>query len=109
MESTRDRAIVFGSGKEADTGPTSKLHDRPDRVTVAFNTLVGTGAVVDSDGGDFKPKDCVLANNIIQGSSGGVVSMHSGSTVKYEGNVILGAGPAAACRRPGTGPWTRSW
>ncbi|MFS8103547.1 polysaccharide lyase 6 family protein [Lentzea alba] len=90
VESTRDRAMVFGSGKEADSGPTSKLHDRPDRVTVAFNTLIGTGAVVDSDGGDFKPKDCVLANNIIRGSSGGVVSMHSGSTVKYEGNVIWG-------------------
>ncbi|MDX8033117.1 polysaccharide lyase 6 family protein [Lentzea sp. BCCO 10_0856] len=90
VESTKDRAIVFGSGKEADSGPTSKLHDRPDRVTVAFNTLIGTGAVVDSDGGDFKPKDCVLANNVIKGSSGGVVSMHSGSTVKYEGNVVWG-------------------
>jgi hypothetical protein len=90
VESTKDRAIVFGSGKEADSGPTSKLHDRPDRVTVAFNTLIGTGAVVDSDGGDFKPKDCVLANNVIRGSSGGVVSMHSGSVVKYEGNVVWG-------------------
>ncbi|WP_112275731.1 polysaccharide lyase 6 family protein [Lentzea terrae] len=90
VENTRDRAMVFGSGKEADSGPTSKLHDRPDRVTVAFNTLIGTGEVVDSDGGDFKPKDCVLANNIIRGSSGGVVYMHSGSTVKYEGNLIWG-------------------
>ncbi|MGI5502059.1 polysaccharide lyase 6 family protein [Lentzea sp. CA-135723] len=90
VENTKDRAIVFGSGSEADSGPTSTGHDRPDRVTVAFNTLVGTGAVVDSDGGNFKAKDCVLANNVIRGSSGGVVSMHSGSTVKYEGNVIWG-------------------
>ncbi|NKE62756.1 lyase [Lentzea sp. PSKA42] len=90
VENARDRAMVFGSGKEADSGPTSKLHDRPDRVTVAFNTLIGTGAVVDSDGGTYKPKDCVLANNIIKGSSGGVVSMASGSVVKYEGNVIWG-------------------
>ncbi|MEV6243923.1 polysaccharide lyase 6 family protein [Lentzea sp. NPDC051838] len=90
VENTRDRAMVFGSGSEADSGPTSKEHDRPDRVTVAFNTLIGTGEVVDSDGGNFKPKDCVLANNIIKGSSGGVVSMHSGSVVKYEGNVIWG-------------------
>ncbi|GGU75446.1 polysaccharide lyase 6 family protein [Lentzea flava] len=90
VENTRDRAMVFGSGSEADSGPTSKEHDRPDRVTVAFNTLIGTGEVVDSDGGNFKPKDCVLANNIIRGSSGGVVSMHAGSVVKYEGNVIWG-------------------
>ncbi|MCP2249050.1 polysaccharide lyase 6 family protein [Lentzea aerocolonigenes] len=90
VESTRDRAIVFGSGSEADSRPTSKEHDRPDRVTVAFNTLIGTGTVVDSDGGNFKAKDCVLANNVIKGSSGGVVSMHSGSVVKYEGNVIWG-------------------
>jgi hypothetical protein len=86
----RDRAIVFGSGKEADSGPTSKLHDRPDRVVVAFNTLIGTGAVVDSDGGAFKPKDCVLANNIIQGSSSKLVDMVSGSTVAYEGNIVWG-------------------
>ncbi|RZQ60690.1 lyase [Amycolatopsis suaedae] len=85
-----DRAIVFGSGKEADSGPDSKLHDRPDRVTVAFNTLLGTGAVVDSDGGEFKPKDCVLANNIIQGSSSKLVDMVGGSTVRYEGNIVWG-------------------
>ena len=91
VENTRDRAMVFGSGKEADSGPTSKLHDRPDRVTVVNNTLIGTGEVVDSDGGDFKPKDCVLANNIIRGSSGGAVSMHAGSVVKYEGNIVWGA------------------
>ncbi|HEX8866514.1 MAG TPA: polysaccharide lyase 6 family protein [Lentzea sp.] len=90
VESTKDRAMVFGSGSEADSGPTSKEHDRPDRVTVAFNTLIATGEVVDSDGGTYKPKDCVLANNIIKGSSGGVVSMHSGSVVKYEGNLIWG-------------------
>jgi hypothetical protein len=89
VENTRDRAMVFGSGKEADSGPTSKLHDRPDRVTVAFNTLLGSGPVVDSDGGAFKPKDCVLANNVIKGS-GSLVSMVSGSTVKYEGNIIWG-------------------
>ncbi|SES44934.1 polysaccharide lyase 6 family protein [Lentzea albida] len=90
VQNSGDRAIVFGSGKEADSGPDSKLHDRPDRVTVAFNTLIGTGAVVESDGGDFKPKDCVFANNVVRGSSGGVLSMHAGSTVKYEGNVIWG-------------------
>ncbi|WP_235922177.1 polysaccharide lyase 6 family protein [Lentzea tibetensis] len=90
VENTRDRAMVFGSGKEADSGPTSKLHDRPDRVTVAFNTLIGTGAVVDSDGGAFLPKDCVVANNVIQGKSSKLVDMRSGSTVRYEGNIVWG-------------------
>ncbi|MBP2319641.1 hypothetical protein JOF56_000026 [Kibdelosporangium banguiense] len=84
------RAIVFGSGSEADSGPTSTGHDRPDRVTVAFNTVQGTNAVIDSDGGDFKPKDCVLANNIIVGTSGTLVDMVSGSTVRYEGNIAWG-------------------
>ena len=90
VEGNRDRQMVFGSGKEADSGPTSKLHDRPDRVTVAFNTLIGTGAVVDSDGGAFLPKDCVLSNNIITGSSSKLVDMKSGSTVRYEGNIVFG-------------------
>jgi hypothetical protein len=84
------RAIVFGSGSEADSGPTSTGHDRPDRVTVAFNTVLGTSAVIDSDGGNFKPKDCVLANNIIVGTGGTLVDMTSGATVRYEGNIAWG-------------------
>nr|CEL21144.1 Alginate lyase precursor [Kibdelosporangium sp. MJ126-NF4]CTQ96291.1 Alginate lyase precursor (EC 4.2.2.3) [Kibdelosporangium sp. MJ126-NF4] len=85
-----ERAIIFGKGSEADSGPTSTGHDRPDRVTVAFNTVLGTSAVVDSDGGDFKPKDCVVANNIIVGTGGTLVDMVSGSTVRYEGNIAWG-------------------
>lgn len=84
------RAIVFGSGSEADSGPASTGHDRPDRVTVAFNTVLGTSAVIDSDGGAFKPKDCVVANNIIVGTGGPLVDMASGSTVRYEGNIAWG-------------------
>jgi hypothetical protein len=90
VENTGDRAIVFGKGSETDSGPTSTSHDRPDRVTVAFNTLIGTGAVVDSDTGTYAPKDCVFANNIIKGSSSKFIDMMSGSTVKYEGNIIWG-------------------
>jgi chondroitinase B-like protein len=90
VDSTTGRAIVFGSGEEADSPPTSKLHDRPDRVTVAFNTVRGTSSVVDSDGGTFKPKDCVVADNIIVGTSGKLLNMASGSTVRYEGNIAWG-------------------
>ncbi|MEU5257949.1 polysaccharide lyase 6 family protein [Amycolatopsis sp. NPDC021455] len=84
------RAIVFGSGDEADSGPTSKLHDRPDRVTVAYNTVLGSSSVIDGDGGDFRPKDCVVADNIVKGTSGTLVTLPSGSTVKYEGNITSG-------------------
>jgi hypothetical protein len=85
-----DRAIVFGSGDEADSGPASKLHDRPDRVTVAYNTVLGSKSVIDGDGGDFKPKDCVVADNIVKGTGGTSVTLPSGSTVKYEGNITFG-------------------
>ncbi|MBE8522354.1 polysaccharide lyase 6 family protein [Amycolatopsis sp. H6(2020)] len=85
-----DRAIVFGSGDEADSGPSSKLHDRPDRVTVAYNTVLGSNSVIDGDGGDFKPKDCVVADNLVKGTSGTLVTLPSGSTVKYEGNITFG-------------------
>ncbi len=90
VANTGGRAIVFGSGNEADSGPTSKLHDRPDRVTVAYNTLLGSSSVIDGDGGDFKPKDCVVADNIVKGTSGTLVTLPSGSTVKYEGNITFG-------------------
>jgi hypothetical protein len=85
------RAIVFGSGDEADSGPTSKLHDRPDRDTVAYNTVLGSSSVIDGDGGNFKPKDCVVADNIVKGTSGTLVTLPSGSTVRYEGNITFGA------------------
>ncbi|HEX6346656.1 polysaccharide lyase 6 family protein [Umezawaea sp.] len=92
VQNSGDRAIVFGTGSEADSGPTSTGHDRPDRVTVAFNTLIGTGQVVDNDGGAFLPKDCVLANNIVRGTAQTrLVDIASGSTVRYEGNIVFGA------------------
>jgi len=90
VANTGGRAIVFGSGDEADSGPTSKLHDRPDRVTVAYNTVLGSSGVIDGDGGDFKPKDCVVADNIVKGTSGTLVTLPSGSTVKYEGDITTG-------------------
>ncbi len=90
VENTGDRAIVFGKGSETDSGPTSKSHDRPDRVAVTFNTLIGTGAVVENDTGTYAPQDCILANNIIKGSSSKFIDMMSGSTVKYEGNIVWG-------------------
>jgi hypothetical protein len=85
-----DRAIVFGSGEEADSGPTSKLHDRPDRVTVAYNTVLGSSSVIDGDGGAYLPKDCVVADNIVKGTSGPLVTLPGGSVVKYEGNITWG-------------------
>ncbi|HKN55683.1 MAG TPA: polysaccharide lyase 6 family protein [Amycolatopsis sp.] len=84
------RAIVFGSGDEADSGPTSKLHDRPDRDTVAYNTVIGSSSVIDGDGGNFKPKDCVVADNVVRGTGGTLVTLPSGSIVKYEGNITFG-------------------
>ncbi|WIY02618.1 polysaccharide lyase 6 family protein [Amycolatopsis mongoliensis] len=93
-----DRAIVFGSGDEADSGPTSKLHDRPDRVTVAYNTVLGSSSVIDGDGGDFEPKDCVVADNIVKGTSGTLVTLPSGSVVKYEGNITFGAAAGVPSR-----------
>ncbi|SDX52835.1 Chondroitinase B [Amycolatopsis xylanica] len=90
VDTTGGRGIIFGSGSEADSGPTSKEHDRPDRDVVAYNTVIGQKDVIHGDGGTFKPKDCVLANNILIGTSGNLVSMPSGSVVKYEGNIAWG-------------------
>ena len=35
-------------------------------------------------------KDCVVADNIVKGTSGTLVTLPSGSTVKYEGNITFG-------------------
>ncbi|MFD8498358.1 chondroitinase-B domain-containing protein [Amycolatopsis sp. NPDC059657] len=93
VEVTTDRGIVFGTGTEADSGPDSDKQDRPDRVVVAYNTMIGQKDIIRGDGGAFLPKDCVFADNVLVGTSGNLVTMPTGSVVKYEGNITWGAKP----------------
>ena len=84
--------IIAGSGDVADdtTGATS--HARPDRVVVAFNTVVSnrTNLLQVGQGTDrLGPNQCTFANNIFVGSgSGAVLDVDEGTGLTWQGNIV---------------------
>ncbi|GAA5028944.1 polysaccharide lyase 6 family protein [Actinopolymorpha pittospori] len=84
--------IVIGSGSVVDD-TASTGNDRPDRVTVAFNTLVGNAVSITGEGNrPLEPHDCVVANNIVSGSGTQLVTMPRGEVgFRWEGNILHGA------------------
>lgn len=84
--------IVIGSGSVVDD-TTSTGNDRPDRVLVAFNTLVGNAVSITGEGNrPLEPHDCVVANNAVVGSGAKLVTMPRGEVgFRWEGNLLSGA------------------
>jgi len=81
--------IIAGSGNIADDTTGSTEHARPDRVLVAFNTVVGSGVLLDLQGGNtFGPNACTFANNIFRGNGSGVVNISKGTNNSWSGNIV---------------------
>ena len=75
-----NRAITIGSGTVRDllsTQPNSE-YDAPNRVRLVFNTLVNNAQHIAGEDRPFAPSDIVIANNIIQGSTGTLVFHRAG-------------------------------
>jgi poly(beta-D-mannuronate) lyase len=87
--------IGNGDGEVADGSPLT-CHDRPDRVIIAFNTLVNNKANIVQTGRDkgLGSTYITVANNIVQG--GGPAASITGSCVSpsWEGNIIYKTGGA---------------
>ena len=98
--------IIVRSGDVADVGangvsPTYAGYDRPDRVVVAFNTVVNTSAgIVVGDSRDFAPKDCTLSNNLVQGSSS-LVRIVASENLTVMGNILWGSGSTSGLAASG--------
>jgi hypothetical protein len=83
--------IIVGSGTVIDDTTWSTAHARADRALVAFNTVVGSGTLVDvGPGGDkYGPDNLTFANNILVGSgSGGLVNIGKGTNLRWQGNIV---------------------
>jgi endoglucanase len=84
--------IIAGSGTVADDTTGSTAHARPDRVLVAFNTVVGnrTNLVQVGQGTDrLGPNECTFANNIVVGGgSGALLDIDEGTGLRWQGNVV---------------------
>jgi len=92
-----DPAIMVGNGDgEVADGAKLTSHDRPDRVLIAFNTLVNNVANIIQSGraNGLGATDITIVNNIIQGGgpAAKVAGPYTGGT--WSGNIVFNAGGA---------------
>jgi hypothetical protein len=84
--------VVAGSGDIADDTTGSTSHARPDRVLVAFNTVVSdrTNVFQVGQGTDrLGPNQCTFADNIVVGGgSGAVLDIDEGTGLTWQGNIV---------------------
>lgn len=84
--------IIAGSGTVADDTNTT-AHARPDRVVVAFNTVVGnrTALLQVGQGTDrLGPNQCTFANNIfVGGGSGALLDIDEATGATWQGNIVF--------------------
>ncbi|MBP2352793.1 poly(beta-D-mannuronate) lyase [Kribbella aluminosa] len=89
--------VVLGSGTERDhyegEPPSSRTgNDAPDRVTIVLNTLRNNGqAVAGESQRTVPPLGCVIADNLMVGNSGQLVSMPYLDGITWSGNITWGA------------------
>jgi hypothetical protein len=85
--------LIIGSGTMIDDTSGGTEHARADRALVAFNTIVGSGVLLDVGTGDpYGPDNCTFADNVFQGSgSGGAVNIDEGSNLHWQGNIVWAA------------------
>ncbi|MEE1772227.1 polysaccharide lyase 6 family protein [Streptomyces sp. JV185] len=104
------RALVIGSGSERDHLPgeapdARRGNDAPDRVLIAYNTLVNNqGTLSGESQRPHEPRDVTVADNLLVGDSGELVAMANTVRFTWSGNILWGAAadgniPADGCTR----------
>ncbi|WP_217180914.1 polysaccharide lyase 6 family protein [Streptomyces sp. AC495_CC817] len=96
---TADTAIVLGAGTlrdhyEGEPANSRNKNDAVDRVRVALNTIVGNaGGLSGETHRPVPPADCVIVDNIIEGNSGTLASVPTGTGFTWSGNILWGTAP----------------
>ncbi|MGW2089929.1 chondroitinase-B domain-containing protein [Streptomyces sp. NPDC001880] len=91
------RALVIGSGSERDhlpgeTPDARRGNDAPDRVLIAYNTLVNNkGTLSGESHRPHEPRDVTVADNLLVGDSGELVAMANTVRFTWSGNILWGA------------------
>jgi hypothetical protein len=81
--------IIAGAGDVRDDTTNGTEHAAPDRVLFAFNTVVGSGTLLDiGSGNTFGPDNCTFANNIFVGNGSALVNVSKGTNLHWQGNII---------------------
>jgi hypothetical protein len=105
IEGITASASINLEGGDSDGGPgdiPGTAHFRVYNAQVVNNTVVNSRGIDIGGGHEFAPKDCVVANNLVQNPSGGAgIIATRGENVTYEGNISsAGAGPGTKVADP---------
>ncbi|MFE1953781.1 polysaccharide lyase 6 family protein [Streptomyces sp. NPDC059524] len=101
------RALVIGSGSERDHLPgespdARRGNDAPDRVLIAYNTLVNNAGTLSGESRrPHEPRDVTVADNLFVADTGQLVAMAATVRFTWSGNILWGA--AADGDMPATG------
>ncbi|WP_394844772.1 polysaccharide lyase 6 family protein [Pendulispora brunnea] len=90
--------ILVGSGTLVDDTNNGTEHARVDRALIAFNTVVGSGRLLDIGPGSdpYGPDDCTFANNIFQGGeSATLIRIGKATNLHWDGNIVWGGSAGA--------------
>ncbi|MER5986915.1 polysaccharide lyase 6 family protein [Streptomyces sp. NPDC001787] len=93
------RALVIGSGSARDHLPgepadARRGNDAPDRVLIAYNTLVNNAGTLSGESHrPHAPQDVTVADNLFVADSGELVSMANTVRFTWSGNIVWGGAP----------------
>lgn len=93
IQGTTGQPIQVGSGEIKDDTDSTTDHEAADRGLVAFNTVVCSRnnlIAVGPEGKQFAPDGTTVANNILVGSSGTLVTVREGTHNHWQGNIVSG-------------------
>jgi hypothetical protein len=81
---------------ENDLSTSNSEHSQPRNILIAHNTLVNNRAaiVIGYGSGSYAPTLITVANNIVTGSTGKLVTVYSGSSVEFSVNLLYPTGSA---------------
>ncbi|MBO0912966.1 polysaccharide lyase 6 family protein [Streptomyces laculatispora] len=91
------RALVIGSGSERDhlpgeTPEARRGNDAPDRILVAYNTLVDNNGTLSGESQrPHEPRDVTVADNLFVADTGQLVEMANTVRFTWSGNLLWGA------------------
>ncbi|MFG2502217.1 chondroitinase-B domain-containing protein [Streptomyces sp. NPDC048441] len=89
------RALVVGSGSTRDhnsdeTPEERRGNDACDRAVIVHNTLYGNAESLGGETRDFEPTKVVIADNLLVGESGSLVTMGKTTGFTWQSNILWG-------------------
>ncbi|WP_433187824.1 polysaccharide lyase 6 family protein [Actinoallomurus sp. CA-150999] len=85
--------IEVGAGNIRDDTNSTTDHEAADRGLVAFNTVVSTKTNligIGTEDHQYKPDHTTVADNVLVGGSGNLVTVDGATNTKWEGNIVWG-------------------